>query len=72
MIDDERLSDADLALKVAAHDPELGKLVRARLVRLRLRCIVTPLGPAGDPASQLPAMAAAIATNGGAGQSRQF
>lgn len=63
MIDDERLTDADLAAQVAAHDPELAKRVRARLRRLRLRAIIAP-PPTGEAALPLPPMAAAV--SGGA------
>lgn len=42
MVDNQRLSDAELAARVAAHDPELAKLIRARLRRLRLERLVTP------------------------------
>lgn len=59
MIDNERITDADLAARVAVHDEELAKLVKARLRRLRLRAVVAPL-PLGDAALPLPPMAAAV------------
>lgn len=45
MNDDERISDAELARRVAAHDAELAKQVRARLRRLRLARILNQTPP---------------------------
>jgi len=39
MLDNERVSDAELVAKVAAHDHELAMMVRARLKRLRLASV---------------------------------
>lgn len=52
MTDDATLTDAELAERVAAYDPELAKQIRARLRVLRLARIVTAEPPpVRDPAS---------------------
>jgi hypothetical protein len=45
MTDDATLTDAELAERVAAHDPELAKQIRARLRVLRLARVITTETP---------------------------
>ena len=50
MTDNDKITDAELVKDVAALDPKLAEKIRARLVALRLRCIVKPTAP--SPAAQ--------------------
>jgi hypothetical protein len=45
MLDDPTLTDAELAERVAKHDPELAKKIRARLNVLRLARVITAEPP---------------------------